>query len=104
MHQNNTFLWSYKAAGGDPTALCDGGNVAFTLVEHAGDYSLNLLFSDGHEQHVDFEPFLTNSRNPQIRAYLQPEKFAGFRLEYGDLVWDDYGLVFPIADLYEGRI
>jgi len=39
-----------------------------------------------------------------IRAYLDPEKFKQFAVEYGDLHWNDYDLCFSIADLYEGRI
>jgi len=39
-----------------------------------------------------------------IRAYLDPKRFANIKIEYGDLVWDDYGLCFPISDLYENRI
>jgi hypothetical protein len=50
---------------------------------------------------VDFEPFLRNSRNPMIRGYLDVKEFASFRLEYGNLVWDNYGLCFPNRDLYE---
>ena len=68
------------------------------------DYRLRVYFSDGAERVIDFEPFLQGSRNPMIREYLDPKKFASFRLEFGDLVWDDYGLCFPIADLYENRI
>lgn len=67
-------------------------------------YVLKLCFRDGTERLVDFEPFLQASRNPMIRAYLAPEKFANYRIEYGDLVWDDYGLCFPVAELYEGKI
>ncbi len=75
-----------------------------TNAESLSRYTLKLDFSDGTERVIDFEPFLKGSRNPAIRAYLDPEKFSHFRLEYGDLVWDDYDLCFPIADLYEGRI
>ena len=75
-----------------------------TSVQHLSPYELKLGFSDGVERAVDFEPFLKESRNAMIRAYLDPEKFSHFRLEYGDLVWDDYDLCFPIADLYEGHI
>ena len=35
---------------------------------------------------------------------MQPEKFQGFRVEHGDLVWGDYDLCFPVADLYRGKI
>jgi hypothetical protein len=78
--------------------------VEIIQAEHLQDYKLQLIFSNGAERIVDFEPFLRKSHNPMIRAYLDPEKFASFYLEYGDLVWDDYGLCFPIADLYENQI
>lgn len=75
-----------------------------TNANHLSRYALKLEFSDGTERVIDFEPFLKASRNPAIRAYLDPEKFSHFRLEYGDLIWDDYDLCFPIEDLYEGQI
>lgn len=73
-------------------------------VEPLSGYKLKVYFNDGKQQTIDFEPFLKCSHNPMIREYLDPKKFASFRLEYGDLVWDDYGLCFPILDLYENRI
>lgn len=72
--------------------------------EQVSPYVLKLNFSDGVERMIDFKPFLKESRNPMIRAYLDPAKFANFRLDHGDLLWDDYGLRFPIADLYEQSI
>jgi len=77
---------------------------AITKAEHLSRYTLKLHFNGGTEQLIDFEPFLKTSRNPAIREYLDPEKFSRFRLEYGDLVWDDYDLCFPIMDLYEGKL
>lgn len=84
--------------------LSEDAVIDIVRAEQISDYKLMLYFSDGAERLIDFEPFLRRSRNPLVRAYLEPEKFASFRLEYGDLVWDDYGLCFPIADLYENRI
>jgi hypothetical protein len=72
--------------------------------EHAGDYRLELSFDDGTTQVVDFFPFLSHSRHPDIRVFLDPDRFAEFRVEYGDLVWGDYELCFPIMDLYRNRI
>lgn len=68
------------------------------------DYKLKLSFSDRSERVVDFEPFLRSSRNPLICCFLDPEMFATFRIEDGDLLWGDYQLCFPIADLYENRL
>lgn len=84
--------------------LPDGAVVDIVGAERVSDYELKLRFSDGFERVIDFERFLKASRNPMIRAYLDPKKFGSFRLEHGDLLWDDYDLCFPIADLYEGRI
>ena len=75
-----------------------------TAAEQVGDYTLRLSFDDGTMQTVDFKPFLTLSRHPLIRAYLDPARFANFRIEYGELIWGDYDLCFPIADLYRNRL
>ncbi|MGA3066740.1 MAG: DUF2442 domain-containing protein [Tepidisphaeraceae bacterium] len=69
-----------------------------------GGHTLALTFSEGTRTIINFSGFLKSSGNPQIRAYLEPSAFARFAVKDGDLVWDDYELCFPIADLYEGRI
>lgn len=84
--------------------LVEGIAIDVVRVERGSGYKLKLAFSDGVERVIDFEPFLQRSRNPMIRAYLEPGKFANFRLEYGNLMWGDYELCFPIADLYENNI
>jgi len=84
--------------------LAEGTVIDIVQVVRLADYKLKLSFSDGVERVIDFEPFLRRSRNPMIRAYLDQRKFASFRLEHGNLIWDDYGLCFPIADLYENNI
>lgn len=72
--------------------------------ETLSEYRLRLTFDDGTQQTVDFKPFLTGSRHPDIRAYLDPERFASFRIEYGELVWGDYDLCFPMMDLYRNDL
>lgn len=83
--------------------LAEGVGIDVVQAEHAGTYRLKLVFSDGTERVVDFGPFLQNAGHPAIRAFLEPEKFASFRIEQGDLLWGDYDLCFPVADLYEGH-
>jgi hypothetical protein len=84
--------------------LSDGAVVWVERAEHVGGYKLRLKFSDGAQRVVDFGPFLQNSPNPLIREYLEAKQFAQFAIKDGDLVWGDYELCFPVADLYEGRI
>jgi hypothetical protein len=72
--------------------------------KYLGDYKINLLFSDGVQNVVDFESFLKNAKNPMTLKYLDKDQFKSFTLEYGDIVWNDYELCFPIWDLYQGKI
>lgn len=69
-----------------------------------GDYKLRVVFDDGVAQEIDFKPFLSTAVHPDIRTCLDPQRFASFRIEHGDLVWGDYDLCFPIIDLYENRV
>ena len=84
--------------------LVAGVPIDIVHAEKLSGYKLRLQFSNGVEQVVDFEPFLCKARHPQIRAYLDPQRIAGFTIRYGNLDWDDYGLCFPIADLYENKL
>lgn len=78
--------------------------INIVAAEQAGDYRIRLTFDDGAAQVVDFKPFLQRSQHPDIRAYLEAERFAGFRIEHGELVWGDYELCFPQIDLYRNQL
>ncbi len=71
---------------------------------YKGDYIINFVFSDGVNRTVDFEPFLKNAKNPMTKKYLDKERFKSFSLDYGDIVWNDYELCFPVWDLHEGQL
>ncbi len=78
--------------------------INIVTAEQVGDFCIRLKFDDDTEQTVDFKPFLTHALHPDIRAWLDPAHFAKFRLEYGELVWGDYELCFPVIDLYRNQI
>ena len=42
--------------------------------------------------------------HPDIKKYQDQELFKKFNLEYGEIEWNDYDLVFPVYDLYQGRV
>ncbi|MFY9822925.1 MAG: DUF2442 domain-containing protein [Thermoanaerobaculia bacterium] len=81
--------------------LVEGVGVDVVQAEQTGAHQLRLIFSDGTERIVDFGPFLDSSAHPAIRSFLEQDRFASFRVEQGDLLWGDYDLCFPVADLYE---
>jgi hypothetical protein len=68
------------------------------------EYMLRISFSDGHEQLVDFGPFLKKSLHPEIRKFLNLKLFKRFTIENGELMWGDFDLIFPIMDLYENKL
>jgi len=67
-------------------------------------YRLQIEFDDATVQTVDFGPFLMRSRHPDVCAYLKPDRFSSFKIIYGELVWGDYDLCFPVIDLYRNSI
>jgi len=68
------------------------------------DYALRLTFNDGMEKLVDFKPFLTKSNHPSIKKYLIEKNFKQYKIVDGNLMWNDYDLIFPVTDLYVGKI
>ncbi len=78
--------------------------ISIEKAEYKGDYKIRLLFSDGEEQLIDFHDFLSHSSNPMTTKYLDKNEFSKFQVQYGDLVWNDYEMCFPIWDLHEGKI
>jgi hypothetical protein len=68
------------------------------------DYKIWIKFSDGVEKLVDFKPFLSKSLHPSIKKYLDENIFSNFSLIDGNLNWNDYDMIFPISDLYDGKI
>lgn len=69
-----------------------------------GNYHILIEFNDGTEKFVDFSKFLLNSQHPSIKKYLDENLFNSFKIIEGNLNWNDYEMIFPISDLYEGKI
>ena len=78
--------------------------VSIEKAHYIEDYKIRFDFSDGISQTIDFEPFLKAAKNPMTKKYLDLGKFKSFAIEYGDIVWNDYEMCFPIWDLHEGKI
>ncbi|MBU2525488.1 MAG: DUF2442 domain-containing protein [Bacteroidetes bacterium] len=72
--------------------------------KYLSDYVIRIKFTDGKERLVDFKPFLSKSLHPSIQKYLDENKFSNFALVDGNLNWNNYDLIFPLDDLYKGKI
>ena len=72
---------------------------------HAGSLSVRLYFDDGTERTVNVGDFINQHPHPQYNKYLNERKFKEFTLENGNIVWGkNWDLVFPIEQLYAGKI
>lgn len=71
---------------------------------YLNDNRIEIFFNDGTQKVIDFKAFLSNSIHPSIHKYLKKDIFSAFKIVDGNLVWNDYDMIFPIEDLYEGNI
>ncbi len=72
--------------------------------KYIGDFAIRILFNDGLSRLVDFKPFLESSLHPSIRKYMDEALFKQFEIVDGNLNWNDYDMIFPVNDLYQGEI
>ena len=79
-------------------------NIEIRAARYIGDYAIRVFFSDGNNRLVDFKTFLESSLHPSIRKYLDEAVFKEYKIIAGNLNWNDYDLIFPIENLYEGKI
>lgn len=78
--------------------------IKITSATFISDCAIRIIFNDGVNQLVDFKAFLESSSHPSIRKYLDEVLFKQFSIIDGNLNWNDYDLIFPIHDLYQGKI
>lgn len=71
---------------------------------YLSDYAIRITFNNGVEKLIDFKPFLSKSFHPSIKKYLNEKLFSNFSITDGNINWNDYELIFPISDLYNGKI
>ncbi|MFV1976827.1 MAG: DUF2442 domain-containing protein [Candidatus Scalindua sp.] len=84
--------------------IADEQVITILSAEYMGEYKIKLSFDDNTIQLIDFFSFIDSSLNPLIRKYLDKQEFKKFKIDNGDLEWNDYDLCFPVADLYENNI
>ena len=78
--------------------------ISIKKARYINEYKIYLKFNDNKEKILDFKNFIIKSKHPDIKKYKDKNLFKKFNLEYGELQWNDYELVFPINDLYKGKI
>lgn len=75
-----------------------------TSIEQLGSHTLKLLFNDGHVSVINFLPYITNHKNEMVTDYIDSTLFNGYKLDNGNVNWNDYDMIFSVNDLYDGKI
>jgi hypothetical protein len=88
----------------DNTGRSKGPYISIVEAEYIDGYRLLLMFDDGTSRLVDFGEYLRHARHPDIRKYLDLDNFKKFKVVYGDIEWPNLDIVFPIMQLYQGKI
>jgi hypothetical protein len=66
------------------------------------EYKLLLTFNDNSNRVVDFKELLNSTPYFNERKFAKVELFKEFRIELGDLIWNDYDMCFQAKNLYNG--
>ncbi len=74
------------------------------MANYIGDFVIQVFFKDGSNRLVDFKPFLEASLHPSIHKYLYETLFTQFKIIDGNLNWNDYEMIFLVADFHKGNI
>lgn len=72
---------------------------------HLGEFKVGIFFTDRTEKIVDFNDFLSKKNlHPSLKKYRKEKLFGNFEIKYGNLIWKDYQMIFPVEELYNGKI
>jgi hypothetical protein len=72
--------------------------------KHVTYHTLEVEFSDSESRVIDFSPFIFSAGHPDYERYKTKAGFLTFKIEDGNLNWNDYTMIFPVEDLYSGKL
>lgn len=84
--------------------LSDKTELLVVETAHVQDHVLNIVFNNGHSVIVDFAPFIFSNGHPNYEPYKNIDVFLSYKLEDGNLNWDDYTMIFPVENLYANSL
>lgn len=79
--------------------------LSITEAKYLNNFKVEIVFNHKSKKIVDFEEFLKSHSHPQFNKYKKEENFKKFKIENGNLVWGkDWDMIFPVYDLYTGKV
>ena len=69
------------------------------------EYKIKIFFQDGTIKIVDFKDFLFDRHtHPIYKRYRKESVFKKFEIKNSNLNWYNYEMIFPVEQLYAGKI
>lgn len=68
--------------------------------KHLGGLAMEVEFSDGKKDIIDFYNFIFHHPNPMINQYRDEQLFKNFQINLGNIEWGDLDMIFTIDFLY----
>lgn len=79
--------------------------VKIVKAEYVKEYIIELTFSDGKVNHVDFKKQVMAQKVPEYAAYQAMNEFKKFKIDDGNIVWgEDWDLIFELHRLYDNTL
>ncbi len=79
--------------------------ITVNKAEYLGDFKLKITFDDQNTREINFAPVLRLYATGDYAKYKKEKYFKEFRIESNNIVWgSDWDLIFPIEELYAGKI
>lgn len=75
-------------------------NIEIIEAKYLKEYEILLIFNDNKSLIIDFKQLLNNSPYKNEQKYLDKDRFRQFKIEMGDLIWNDYDMCFQAKNLY----
>ena len=66
------------------------------------DYKILLTFNDFHSKIIDFFELLSSTPYKNEKKFFDKNQFQHFKIDLGDLIWNDYDMCFQAKNLYKG--
>ena len=80
-------------------------NISVVKAEYIEGYKIKITFNDKSTKVIDFEKAVKTVKISDYMKYQDLKKFKKFKIEMGNIVWGkDWDLIFPVCDLYNGKI
>ena len=67
------------------------------------DYKLRVIFDDGVSKKIDLYPFISESKQPQTRKFLDKKLFKKFYTDDWGLRWGDNEFDINPISIYKGQ-